>query len=117
MENQSKKRESVYYQGSINLSKVDKKRFFVTEKGNIYLNIELYVSDELDQYGNHITIAQARDKNDAESKRIYCGNAKLFEKKVDQAKVDKEIDDLFDAGQLGKSEQPQQIGKDGLPFF
>lgn len=68
--------------GSIDLNKIDKSKIVTTDKngnpfsnGAKYLNVSIWVNDEPDKYGNHVSI-QIGGKDD----KIYIGNAKEYQK-------------------------------------
>ena len=64
------------YFGKIDLKKLDPTKFFKSEKtGNIYADVTIWVNDEPDQYGNHISIQQSTKKDED---KIYLGNAKEY---------------------------------------
>jgi len=71
--------------GSINLSKIDKTKIVDRDKnGNPfennakYLNVAVWVNDEVDQYGNtaSIQISQPKEEREAGVKATYIGNLK-----------------------------------------
>jgi len=61
----------------INLSAIDRDRLFQGEKG-LYLDINIWMNDTIDQYGNCCSIQQQTKKDE---KKIYVGNGKWFESK------------------------------------
>jgi hypothetical protein len=65
------------FDGSINLSKIDKAKIIAGAKGS-YLNVRIIVKDELDQYGNIGFISQNTNKEERESgiKGTILGNIK-----------------------------------------
>ena len=75
--------------GKIDVMKIDKSRLFKGEKGT-YLDIDIWINDEPDKYGNDASIAQSTAKEEA---KIYIGNAKKFTPKNDQAKVPNGVED------------------------
>lgn len=79
--NNNKKTPNKLYTGSIDLTKIDKTLIVSTDKngqpfqnGAKYLNISLWLSEEADQYGNHISIQIGNSKET----RKYIGNAKAY---------------------------------------
>ena len=71
--------------GSIDLNKIDKTKIVDRDKdGNLfqngakYLNVAVWVNDELDNYGNKasIQISQSKEEREAGAKAIYIGNLK-----------------------------------------
>lgn len=59
---------------SIDLTKVDKSQLF----NGKFLNLIIWVNDELDKFGNDISI---RQKTERDAPKIYIGNGKTFVKK------------------------------------
>jgi hypothetical protein len=66
---------STLISGSIDLTKIDKEKL-VNGK---YLNIQISINDNSDQYGNNvgITIGQSKEEREAKAKKTYIGNAKV----------------------------------------
>jgi hypothetical protein len=66
---------STLISGSIDLTKIDKENL-VNGK---YLNIQISINDNSDQYGNNvgITIGQTKEEREAKAKKTYIGNAKV----------------------------------------
>lgn len=71
--------------GSIDLNKIDKSKLVKTDKngqpfnnGAIYLNVEVAINDEVDQYGNNasLSINQSKEERESGEKKIYIGNLK-----------------------------------------
>jgi len=71
--------------GSIDLNKIDKTKIVSTDKngnpfenGAKYLNVVVWINDELDNYGNKasIQISQSKEEREAGAKAIYIGNLK-----------------------------------------
>ena len=96
--------------GSIDLAKIDKNRIITTDKngkpfdnGAKYLNIVVWINEEVDQYGNIASIQEGISKEERESgiKPTYLGNLKNVagqnvSEKTDDKKTEskKEEDDL-----------------------
>lgn len=72
---------SKLYYGSIDFSKLleqakaGHKAFSKASNGKIYLNLNVWVNDEKDQYGNDASI-QATFKDAAKDDKFYFGNLK-----------------------------------------
>ena len=64
---------------SIDVTKLDKKRFFVGKKGT-YAKLTVSVNDELDAYGQDVGcwIEQSQEERAAGEKKQYLGNGKVF---------------------------------------
>lgn len=67
---------SKLYSGFISTEKIDKERIQVGKNGKKYINIMVWVNDEPDEFGNHLSIQQKVKKGE---KRIYIGNGKEFD--------------------------------------
>lgn len=62
--------------GSIDLSKIDKSKLYKSEKtGKTYLNVSIWVNDEVDQFGNIASVQQYMGKD---GQKNYIGNLKEF---------------------------------------
>jgi hypothetical protein len=69
------------YYGSIDFSKLieqaksGNKAFSKSENGKIYLNVRMYVNDEVDKFGN-IASFQSNFKGATKEEKFYFGNMK-----------------------------------------
>lgn len=72
--------------GNINLTKIDKTKIATRNaKGETFkndgkfLNIQIFLRDEPDQFGNNASIAinQTKEEREANEPKIYLGNAKI----------------------------------------
>ena len=85
---------SKLFLGSIDLSKINKSDIVSTDKngeefrnGAKYLNVTIWVNDEPDKYGNHISIkAGPKDSN------YYIGNAKAWQKQGEKQEQEQDND-------------------------
>lgn len=75
--------------GSIDLNKIDKTKVVTKDKngnefqnGAKYLNVAVWVNDQVDQYGNiaSIQISQTKEEREQGQKATYIGNLKEFSK-------------------------------------
>ncbi len=91
------------YYGSIDFSKLieqaksGNKAFSKSENGKIYLNVRMYVNDEVDKYGN-VASFQSNFKGAAKEDKFYFGNLKEstpIENKVEASDIDLDIDFLI----------------------
>jgi hypothetical protein len=104
MSNQSK-----MITGSIDLDKIDKDRIQIGKNGHRYLNLVMWLNDQPDNYGNHLSIQQGvtQQERNAGVKAHYIGNGKVFERQQKQ-------------GQMPKSKEfnnsTADDTEDGLPF-
>lgn len=74
---------STLYNGSICLSDIPKEKITISEKnGKKYLNFNLWVNDEKDQYGNigSINVSQSKEERESGAKKVYFGNIKPVER-------------------------------------
>ena len=71
--------------GSIDLNKIDKTKLVKTDKngqpfqnGAVYLNVQVAINDEVDDYGNNasVSINQSKEEREAGNKKTYIGNLK-----------------------------------------
>ena len=84
---------------SIDLTKIDKSKIVNHANGCKYLNIDIYLNDEKNKYGQDtsIAISQTKEERIAKTKRIYLGNGKtVFESDKNQSapSVNTNYDDL-----------------------
>lgn len=74
------------YYGSIDVSKIIEMAkigdpaFSKGANGKIYMNLNIWVNDEPDQYGNSVSL-QSNFKDATKDQRFYFGNAKKSERK------------------------------------
>lgn len=63
---------------SIDLTKIDKSKINNHKNGSAYYNIDIFIKDEKDQYGNDCAICQSQSKEqrEAKEKKVYIGNGK-----------------------------------------
>lgn len=61
---------------SINIEKINLEQAIKGEKGN-YINVEVWVNDKFDEYGNNCSIAQTWKVNE-EYKKSYLGNGRAY---------------------------------------
>ncbi len=62
--------------GSIDLTKIEKSAIFNSEKGGKYINVDIWINDDADTYGNHAGIKQSIKEGENDFKSHYIGNAK-----------------------------------------
>jgi len=67
---------SKMYTGKIDVLKIDKAKLFEGKKGT-YLDLMIWINDEPDKYGNHLSIQQHTKQGED---KIYLGNCKEFVK-------------------------------------
>jgi hypothetical protein len=80
--------------GSMDVTKIDKTKLIEGKNGAKYLNFDIIVNDEPDQYGKDValTLSQTKDERTAKAKKVYIGNGKTVWKKEadDKPKYEKE---------------------------
>lgn len=66
---------STIISGSIDLTKIDKSKL----KDGKYLNVQVSVNDNTDNYGNNVafTLNQTKEEREAKEKKTYIGNGKV----------------------------------------
>jgi hypothetical protein len=80
----------------IDLTKVAKEHVFIGKKGK-YLDLQIWVNDEEDQYGNNVAVKQSYKVGDSFESH-YIGNGKKYEKgggQQPQQQQREEPDDLL----------------------
>ena len=65
---------------SLDLTKIDRSKIIEGKKGK-YLNLTIWVNDDVDQFGNNVSLQQSLSKEEREagSAKIYLGNGKTYE--------------------------------------
>lgn len=89
---------SIDFTKLLELAKAGNKAFSKHENGKIYLNLNVWINDEKDKFGNDAS-AQTTFKDAAKEDKIYFGNLKFSEPKVQAALQENsaaipEVDDL-----------------------
>ena len=71
--------EKIGVSGKIDVTKIDKSKMFKGAKGT-YLDFNVFISEELDEYGNNGMITQQVSKEDRQAgvKGVILGNCKIF---------------------------------------
>lgn len=70
--------------GSICLSDIPKDKIWKSEKtGKQYLNINVWINDDADKFGNNgsIQVSQTKEERDANEAKKYVGNIKFVQAK------------------------------------
>lgn len=81
--------------GSICLTDINKEAINIGKNGKKYINVNVWINDEKDRFGNDASIQQYIDKEN----KIYIGNVKYFEKdseKVPNATPENKKDEAGD---------------------
>lgn len=92
------------YYGSINFDKLmealkeGKVKTFKTEKGVRLANVNIWINDEADQYGNHasISLPLKEEHQEEKMKAVYIGNLKKQPPKTTEATAEDFNDDYDD---------------------
>src|SRR6478609_5314342 len=69
---------SVDFSKLLELAKAGNKAFSKAANGKIYLNLNVWINDEKDNYGNDASV-QITFKDATKEEKIYCGNLKISE--------------------------------------
>ena len=87
------------FTGSISITKLleEAKKphsaFYTGKDDRKYCNVKIWVNEEADQYGNHVSV-QLNGKKDSEDYKVYLGNMKAFEQKEAEQFSKKDTDDI-----------------------
>jgi len=89
---------SIDFTKLLELAKAGNKAFSKADNGKIYLNLNVWINDEKDNYGNDASM-QTSFKDAAKEDKIYFGNLKISEKKENEPVPENsaeipEVDDL-----------------------
>lgn len=89
---------STIVNASIDLTKIEKSKVIDGKKGK-YINITMFVNDEVDQFGNNASIimSQTKEEREAKTPRVYLGNGKT-------------------AGLANQQKQQEETVSNDLPF-
>lgn len=65
---------------SIDLNKIDRSKLIAGKNGAEYLNINITVKDEKDNFGNDtaITLKQTKEERESKAKKVFIGNGKTM---------------------------------------
>lgn len=69
---------SVDFSKLLEMAKAGNKAFSKAQNGKIYLNLNVWINDEVDQYGNKASI-QTNFKDAPKEEKVYVGNLKESE--------------------------------------
>lgn len=63
---------------SVDVTKLHKDRFYKGRNGALYANLDIWINDEPDKYGNDASVseAQSKDERDTKAPRNYVGSGK-----------------------------------------
>jgi len=71
---------SIDFSKLLELAKSGNKAFSKGKNGKIYMNLNVWINDEADQFGNNASL-QTTFKDSAKEDKIYFGNLKISERK------------------------------------
>ena len=89
---------SVDFSKLLELAKAGNKAFSKAANGKIYLNLNVWINDEKDNYGNDASV-QITFKDATKEEKVYCGNFKISEQAAPQP-IDINDLDLPDTDEL-----------------
>lgn len=69
---------SIDFSKLLELAKAGNKAFSKADNGKIYLNLNVWINDEKDKFGNDASI-QTSFKDSTKEEKIYFGNLKMSE--------------------------------------
>lgn len=66
---------------SLDLTKIEKSKIIKGKKGS-YINITMFINDDVDQYGNNasVIVSQTKEEREAKTPRVYLGNGRTLNK-------------------------------------
>lgn len=69
--------------GSICVSDIPKDKLTQAKNGKLYLNVDIWINNDVDQYGNigSVSVRQTKEQREAKEKKVYFGNFKTSELK------------------------------------
>lgn len=70
--------------------------FSKAKNGKIYFNIKQWINEEEDRFGNHAKI-MLNPKKDAETDKVYIGNAKMYKQQEPTPIANEDIKNLATA--------------------
>jgi hypothetical protein len=98
----------------IDVLKIDKSKLFKGAKGT-YLDIDIWILDKPDQFGNDVSIQQQTKKDEP---KIYIGNGKIkeFESKQPTANGEYQKSGKVQTGAMSDISELPGTEDDNLPF-
>lgn len=77
----------------LELAKKQHSAFSKANNGKIYCNVDIWINEEPDKFGNHAGI-KAHPKKDSQDEKKFIGNAKWQERKEEAAVSKEDVNDL-----------------------
>ena len=64
----------------IDLTKLDKTRFFKADSGAIYADLDVWINEDADEDWKIVSVnqSQTKEEREAKAKKTFCGNGKLL---------------------------------------
>jgi len=83
---------STIVNASLDLSKIEKSKIIKGKKGS-YINVTMFINDEVDQYGNNasVIVSQTKEEREAKTPRVYLGNGRTVgngQSKAEESVID-----------------------------
>lgn len=75
----------------LELAKAGNKAFSKAQNGKIYVNVNVWINDEKDQYGNDASV-QTNFKDATKEEKHYFGNLKISEQQASQPLQENSVD-------------------------
>jgi hypothetical protein len=84
------------FNGSICVSDIPKEKLTQAKNGKLYLNIDIWINADVDQYGNigSVSVRQSKEQREAKEKKTYIGNFKKSELRQPDAPPADILEDL-----------------------
>jgi len=84
---------STILNAGIDLTKIEKSKIIKGKKGS-YINVTIFINDEIDQFGNNASVimSQTKEEREAKTPRVYLGNGRTVggnsQPKVEESVID-----------------------------
>lgn len=105
---------------SIDLNKIDESRIVTGKNGERYLNIDITVKDEKNQFGQDtaITLQQTKQERESKVKKVFIGNGKTMWEGEPLHKPAKPVEKQPETTQMshGANDPYSEVKDDDLPF-
>lgn len=64
----------------VDVTKLDKTKFFKADSGAVYADLDVWVDQEADEDWKIVSVnqSQTKEEREAKTKKNYCGNGKLL---------------------------------------
>ncbi len=64
----------------LDVTKLDKSKFFKAESGAIYADIDVWINEDADEDWKIVSLnqSQTKEEREAKEKKTFCGNGKLL---------------------------------------